>query len=305
MTRFAACLVCAALLLLVSFASAKSPKPEPPPPFRLTADEEKSVGRALERWEQWNAGVKTFQCHFKRWAYDVVLGPPNQPKFVDLGTIRYAAPDRALYRIDKAEMDGNEVPIEDYRAQHWICDGKSIWQYVPQQKKVKEAKLPPEVRASRLVDGPLSFYFPASYLSKVIAYFQPGPLSPASPFPFAAKAEELKQQYYIREATPAGQRDQIWLEACPRPKQFAAGCCQRMVLIINARDMSPFALKIVDPNGKDYKVYQFFDVVLNDPSLLAADAFRPNIPAGWQMIPDLAPATELLLTPPRRPIDRR
>ena len=39
-----------------------------------------------------------------------------------------------------------------------------------------------------------------------------------------------------------------------------------MVLIFKASDMSPFALRIVAPNGKDYTVYQFFDVVVNDPA---------------------------------------
>jgi TIGR03009 family protein len=302
MKRPVAWLVCAVLSVLASSAWAKEPKPEPPPPFRLTAEQEKNVDRVLERWEHWNAGVKTFQCRFKRWVYDVVFGPADQPKFVDLGTIKYAAPDHASYRIDTTERDGKEVPIEDDRAQHWVCDGKSIWQFEAQQKKIKETKLPPELPAGRLVDGPLSFYFPAAYLSKVVAYLQPGPLSPASPFPFAAKAKELKQQYYLREATPTDRPDQIWLEAYPRPKQFAAGMCQKMVLIFNSRDMSPFALRIVDPNGQNYKVYQFFDVVLNDPALVAANAFHPSVPSGWQMVPDDGPPARQ--TPPfaRRPV---
>jgi TIGR03009 family protein len=285
MTRSFGWLVCVLLLSCASFTTAETPKAEPPP-FRLTPAEQKNVDRVLDRWEQWNSGVKTFQCRFKRWSYDVVFGPPDRPKFVDLGTITYAAPGRALYRVDTMEKDGKEVPIEDSRAQHWICDGKSIWQYDPQQKKVKETKVPPEVQASRLVDGPLSFYFPAAYLSKVIAYLQPGPLSPASPFPFAAKARELKQQYYIREMTPSDRRDQIWLEAFPRPGQPAARLCEKVVLILSARDMSPFALKIVASNRQDYKVYQFYDIVVNGPPSRAAAAFHPSAPVGWQMILD-------------------
>jgi TIGR03009 family protein len=290
MTRRIGCSVGVMLLLLPSIARAQASKSKsPPPPFQLTAEEEKSVDRVLDRWEQWNSRAKTFDCRFKRWVYDVAFGPPDQPRFVDLGTIKYTAPDRVLYRIDTMEKDGKELPIEDSRAQHWICDGKSIWQYDPQQKKVKETKLPPELPASRLVDGPLSFYFPVAFLSKMIAYWQPGPLSPATPFPFAAKAEELKQQYYIREVTPADQRNQVWLEAIPRPEKSVARLCHKLVLILNARDMSPFALRIVDVNGKDYKVYQFYDIVVNGPASRAVAASRPAVPFGWQMVLDDSP----------------
>ena len=47
------------LLLLASCAS--TPASKPPVPFRLTPDEQTSVDRLLDRWEQWNAGVKTFR----------------------------------------------------------------------------------------------------------------------------------------------------------------------------------------------------------------------------------------------------
>ena len=40
--------------------------------------------------------------------------------------IKYAAPDRGLFRIDTEEKDGKQVAIEDARAEHWLCDGKSV-----------------------------------------------------------------------------------------------------------------------------------------------------------------------------------
>ena len=99
----------------------------------------------LAQWEKRNREIKTFDCRFKRWIYDVVFGPPNQPKFVEIGTIKFATPDRGLFRLDSSEKDGRETPIENSRAEHWICDGKSVYQYLPRQKQLVEHKLPPEM----------------------------------------------------------------------------------------------------------------------------------------------------------------
>ena len=52
------------------------PQPPPPPPFTLTPQEQSEVDRVLNVWEERNRGVKTFDCRFKRWIYDVVFGPP-------------------------------------------------------------------------------------------------------------------------------------------------------------------------------------------------------------------------------------
>jgi TIGR03009 family protein len=310
MKRSFAWSVCVLLCLSASPARAKEPKPEPPP-FRLTAEEEKSVDRALERWEQWNAGVKTFQCGFKRWTYDVVFADPSkplQPKFIELGTITFAAPDRCRFRVHAMEVGDTERPIEDSRAEHWFFNGESIWEYARSKKMVIEHRLPPELQGTRLVDGPLAFAFPATAIASL---FHSGSSLPATPFPFAAHAKEIKQRYYIREVTPAGRADEIWLEAFPRSAELDC-LCHRMVLIFRASDMRPYALRIVAPNGKDYTVYQFYDFVLNaydatvnGKPLSGDEELRPIVPKGWQLIPDSTPpAAGLLLTPPRRPLAR-
>ena len=54
--------------------------------------------------------------------------------------------------------------------------------------------------------------------------------------------------------------------------------------------MEPYALNIVQPNGKDQTVYQFFDIVVNDPlRLFKGDPFRAFTPLGWQKIVQPAP----------------
>ena len=244
--------------------AAEQPPSAPQPPFTLTAQEESQVDQVLKQWEQRNQDVKTFDCDFKRWIYDTVFGPADKAKFVESGVIQYAAPDRGKFFVERAEKDGKESPIDDARADHWICDGKSIFEYSPQKKQVIEHKLPPEVQGKAIANSPL-------------------------PFLFGAEAKNLKQRYFIRIITPPDEKNQIWLEAYPRLQQGAANF-HHAVFIVKSEGMSPYALKLVQPNGKDYTTYQFYNIVLNDPlRLFKGDPFRAYVPLGWQMVPDAAP----------------
>ena len=172
--------------------------PQPPkPPFTLTAQEQAELDRVLSLWEERNHSVKTFDCRFKRWTYDTVFGPANQAKFIDMGAIKYAAPDRGLFRVDSTEKDGKEAPIEDARAEHWISDGKAIFIFNPTKKQLIEQRLPPELQGKAIANGPL-------------------------PFVFGAEAKKLKERYWIRVITPADVKDHVWLEAYPRYQQDAA-----------------------------------------------------------------------------------
>jgi len=239
----------------------------PSPPFQLTPQEDAQVDRALNLWEQRNRDIKTFDCKFKRWTYDAVFGKSDQPMFVDFGVLKFATPDRGLFRIETTEKDGREIPIEDTRSEYWICDGKSVFECKPVTKQVVETKVPPELRGRAIADGPL-------------------------PFLFMSDAKKLKQRYFIRTVTPSNVQGQVWLEVYPRFQQDAANF-KNAHFIIMAQGMSPFALRLVPPGGKEYTVYQFFDIVLNDPlKWFRGDPFRPYVPQGWQLVPDTSPAAQ-------------
>lgn len=281
------------VILAVSCTSPRAQKlTKTPPPFLLTTDEHKNVALILERWEQWNAGVKRFDCRFKRWTYDSVFGPRNEAKFVDFGEIKYASPNCSIYRADTTENGGKAAPIEDSRAEQWIFDGKSVVEFNHVKRQVIEHKLPPEWQNQRLVDGPLAFGFPGIVFSSLWGFPTPPPPM------FGSDAKKLQEQYYIREVTPATNRgEQVWLEAYPRFQQIACNL-HHLQLIFLKKDMMPVAMKIVQPNGKDYVVYQFYDIVVNGPSASAGDdPFHPATPPGWRKI-DASP----LPTPlPNRP----
>jgi TIGR03009 family protein len=220
----------------------------PQPPFTLTPQEEAEVDRSLGLWEQHNRDVKTFDCRFKRWTYDVVFGPAGQAKFIDLGVLRYSAPDKGMFQVEATERDGKAVAVENARTEHWISDGKSIFEFNPGKKQLIEHKLPVELQGQAIADSPL-------------------------PFLFGAKAQKLKQRYFIR-LIPTNTADQVCLEAFPRYQQDAANF-HHAQFIINTRDMSPFALKLIQPNEKDHMVYQFYDTVVNDSwRLFKGDPFR-------------------------------
>ena len=97
--------------------------------------------------------------------------------------LKYAAPDKGLFRVlyTKNARTASWAASEEDRADHWICDGKSVFQYIPKQKQLVEHKLPPELQGKAIVDSPL-------------------------PFLFGTEAQKIRQRYFIRIiAPPPGQ----------------------------------------------------------------------------------------------------
>jgi TIGR03009 family protein len=241
------------------------PQQPPPPPFTLTQQDEAQLDRVLKAWEQKSKDIKTFDCSFKRWEYDPVFpkpnADPNAPAYIEIGILKYAAPDKGVFRVLSQDgPDGKPVPIDADRAEHWICDGKSIYQYIPKQKQLVECKLPPEMQGKAIVDGPL-------------------------PFLFGADAQKLRQRYWIHIIPPPPEiRNVICLEAYPRFQEDAANF-RTATLMLTLPDMAPKALQIFQPNGKNHTSYVFYDVVFNDPlRLFQGNPFQAYTPRGWEKI---------------------
>jgi len=227
-------------------------------PFTLTQHEQAQVDWVLRAWEQRGAGVKTFESKFTRFEYDGVFGDPTKPRFIDEGRIKYAAPDKAMFQVN------------GQRAEHWICDGMSIFEYNFQKKQLIQHKLPAELQGKAIADGPL-------------------------PFLFGAKAENLKQRYFLRLVTPQAVQGQVWLEAWPRFQHDAANF-QRAELILTTNDMQPFAIQTHLPNGKSRTVYQFTEIEVNTNDLLRflkGDSFHARTPLGWEKIVEEPPAATI------------
>jgi TIGR03009 family protein len=227
-----------------------------PAPFTLTPHEQRNVDWVLAKWEEQSAGVKTFQCRFRRFEIDPVFGEGNQPQ-EDEGEIRYAAPDKGLFHVFQPE--GVRQPREEY----WICDGKSVFKYDYLKRQVLEHKLPPELHGKAITNGPL-------------------------PFLFGAKADQLKSRYYLRLVKPSwaeNPEDYAELEAYPRHQADAANF-RSAALVLTLPDMQPFALRMIEPNGREVR-YRFYNLKINAKNLLDPlglfenNWVNPSVPSGW------------------------
>ena len=135
----------------------------------------------LQMWENESAKIKTFNAEFERLEYDAVFGDVNTPMVRSFGQITYAKPDKGSFKVNEIQRlkDGSWETQKKERGQHWVCDGKAIYQYVHREKILEVTPLPPELRGKSIVDGPL-------------------------PFLFGAEAKKLMQRYWIRpkQVTP-------------------------------------------------------------------------------------------------------
>jgi TIGR03009 family protein len=231
-----------------------------PAPFTLTPQEQAQVDWVLAKWEEYSTGVKTFECEFTRFEYDGVFGDGRKPRFVDKGEIRYAAPDKGMFRV--------KPPHEE----HWICDGKSIFEYDFQKQQLVEHQLPPELQGKAIADGPL-------------------------PFIFGAKADQIHNRYHVRLIQADNPQEQFWLEAYPKYQADAANL-SRATLILKRDGMQPLAIETVLGNGKNKTVFVLEKQKVNARNLL--DPFgvfdnnwlNPRLPAGWTKIVEPPPAMQ-------------
>jgi TIGR03009 family protein len=242
----------------------------PQPPFVLSESQQKLLDQVLIKWEQRSNKVTSFKCSFTRWDYDPAFGrPKDNLRSEGGGFIKYYAPDRGDYSV--TELKEFDAAKADFVAKtdgldHWVCDGKSIYEFVPDKKQLIVRKLPPDMQGKAIVDGPL-------------------------PFVFGAKADQLKQRYWMRDITPKqfiGK--EVWLEAVPKRQQDAANF-QTATIILTDPDFVPFGLQILLPDGKNKSAYIFKDPKINDPLWLVKGDFLPPLtPPFWKKIVEADPS---------------
>ena len=250
---------------------------------QLTAQQQAALDQLLAAWETRNASVRTWSCGFHKWEYTAwspTTGTGEQLAFAESsGEIKYAAPDKGLFRVKESKQWNPETRRYEVRSgeagEHWVCNGTSIYEFRHTERQLRETKLPPEMQGKAISDGPL-------------------------PFVFGAKAETLRKRYVMRIITPAGVVDQVWLEALPRFQADAANF-SKVELILQARDLMPFAIQIYKPGGQDRDVYQFDPKTsLIDRGLdMIRDFSRPITPLGYTFIVEDAGGGQPPSPPPR------
>jgi TIGR03009 family protein len=260
-------------------AQAQPPqRPQTPAGFPLPAKDQQRVDQILNYWQDQTGKIKTFECKFIRNNWDDVF----KKRTADKGTVRYSAPDKGLMRVDQVFVHDPQAadPAKPWRreevqfGEYWVCDGEAIYQFDSVQKKLIETRLPDDLRGQAIAEGPL-------------------------PFLFGARAETMKQRYWIREATPQDSAEGTYvLEAIPKRQEDAANF-ERIAIKLELIDkqLMPTAMKVFNKqNG--LVTYYFQEHQINDTRHRVAQYLnhfvRPKTPAGWTKVveewaPPLAP----------------
>jgi TIGR03009 family protein len=237
----------------------------------LNAREQELLDKFLARWEEQNSKTKTFKCKFKRREFDTALSDEeakNHLRSSGAGEVKYKQPDHGMFRVlEETEFNGNTHKYEKLTAglDHWVCDGKAIFEFVPADKVLKVHPLPKEMQGEAIADGPI-------------------------PFIFGAKVDKMKQRYWIRDITPKeeiGQR--TWLEVFPKYQHDAVNFSSAK-LVLNDPDLSIYGLEITQAGGNQQSQYVFSDVLINDRwEIVKGDFAAPKTPSGWTKVVDPPP----------------
>ncbi|MHB8970887.1 MAG: TIGR03009 domain-containing protein [Pirellulaceae bacterium] len=243
----------------------------------LTPAHQAYLEQILAYWEQKSNQTTRYRCTFMRWEYDPVFGPKDTFKVYSEGVIKYSAPDKGLFRVDKLlEYQAPKEPggAPTYEApknqtgsyDHWICDGNYVYQFDQTQKKLIQNELPPEVRGQAIGRGPL-------------------------PFLFNAKAEDIKRRFWLQVITPSNVKGEYWLEAVPKTQEDAASF-KMIHVIIDVADYLPKAMVLFDtsyvPGSRPSRTtFQFndrevnFSILTEQLNLFHREFYEPKLPAGW------------------------
>lgn len=257
---------------------AQAPRPMgPPKEFILTPAQQDVVDRMLTFWEQKTSGIKTLECKFARWVYDPNFGPQGNAKSFTTGEIRYAAVDQgmiretAVYKFDaKKKQAGEKWPFTiqpNAVGEHWVCDGKSVFEFSHKNKELVEIKLPEAMQGNAIADGPL-------------------------PFMFGAKADKIKSRYWIRELPRPNEEAPYHLEMLPKRmgEDFS-----RIRIKLDAKDFLPAEMVLYELNQVGRSAYAFRDIkanaAMNNLQNFMGGFVKPKTPRGWKkIVRDVGPA---------------
>lgn len=263
--------------------------PMAPTGFRLDAIQQAYLNQVLTQWENQSGQIETFSCDFTRLEYDNVFGPgvnkeTNQQrhKTEGRGTVSYQRPDKGSFHVK--ELKSWDAAAEQYAenpnliGEHWVCDGKSVFQYRYEQKQLVESPIPPELQGQNIADGPL-------------------------PFLFGADAAKIKRRYWLR-VDPRAQAGTIWLTAAPKTRADAANYRQ-VDIMLDAKKMLPYAMRVTNPAGSQTTyTFKLAEAKINAGGLTAMwnQLFSaPRTPWGWKRVVEQPPtATAAQPGTPRR-----
>ncbi len=252
---------------------------------RMTPEHEQYLGQLLDHWEKTSAQIKRLTCDYQRWDYDPTYcnwRDPNDNRLaafkIARGKIQYGEPDQADSRSvdiwdfagtkDEAGKEANYVQNTSLEAsERWTCDGKAIYEYDFNNKKLYEVTIPAEMRGKALAQSPL-------------------------PFLFGAKRADMQDRFWMQITTPPGVSNEYWIEAWPKRRDDAVNY-HHVDIVISGDDFLPSSIHIY---ARDYDAaekpvshhFVFSNRRVNDQLTGLKDFFgvfiRPDTPRDWERI---------------------
>jgi TIGR03009 family protein len=274
--------------LLPKQAAPQQPAPlQVPQGFTLNALEQTALDQVLDAWQAQSGKINTFKCSFERWEYNVAFGPgQNIPLSKDKGELSYQKPDKGSFQITEvnkfqaqqspagqqppAQIQGNWVKQPEAIGEHWVCDGKSVFEYRHDQKQLVERPIPPQMQGQAIVDGPL-------------------------PFLFGAEAAKLKQRYWLKiDNEHNNDPKKILITAKPRSQAQAADFTQ-VDVFLNRERLMPEAMQVTMPNGSRHVyIFDTDHATVNGAFDRLKSMFdQPRVPFGWKRVVENAPVAEV------------
>jgi TIGR03009 family protein len=261
----------------VQVADPQAPPQQPPVPpggFQLNPLQLGALDQVLNTWQIESGKITTFQCAFERWEYDNAFGPaPNIPLNKDRGELSYGKPDKGSFRITEIKtwqakplspgqppppvLQGDWMLQPNAIGEHWVCDGKSVFEYRHDRKELVERPIPPQLQGQAIADGPL-------------------------PFLFGADANKLKARYWMR-VDPAQDPNQIWIVALPKFQAQAANF-RAVEVILDRQRMLPTHMRVTLPNNNRHLyIFDIAGAAINRPWARVQNWFAlPRLPLGWK-----------------------
>lgn len=231
----------------------------------LAAEHAKYLDDILKFWEHTTSKTERYRCVFNRWEYEPKL------KTYSEGVIKYSAPDKGLFRVESTKIlvpptqpgGDPEWKLDDQGfREHWVCDGKSIFEFDHLNKQLKQRRLPPEMQGKQIAEGPL-------------------------PFLFGAKRDQLHARFWMRVLKPKAPNE-FWIEAWPKHRSDAANF-KYLQVILAEQDFLPKGMVLFHRN--DHQTTFEFKQRETNWSMLGhqlnpflREFFEPQTPRGWRKV---------------------
>ncbi len=246
-------------------------------PFpKLTPAAQAQLQRLLSDWEEQSKGTNTLECTFSRWHYDMFAAPAGVHATRADGVIKYAAPDKGLFRVDRLVFfsgvkDGKPQfqPQNGQYGEHWVCNGKQLIEFDRSRQECRIQDLPPEMQGQQIFNSPL-------------------------PFVFNLDAQRIQERFWVRQVE-APNPQLVLVEAWPKRQEDRAQY-KLVQIALDAKTFLPQALLMYAPNfdkktAQKYDHYEFTGVKRNAIRAGLQKLFLGNFipekpPSNWKILRD-------------------